>query len=100
MKCRRCEGFIVGVSFSGGETATGAWAYTGWKCLNCGYVTDPLILKNRIGQFQRANRPKSTVERANGLVPSLSSRRRRPRRQWVMGDHASDQFVRVVEVLK
>ena len=78
MKCRRCEGFIVGVSFSGGETATGAWAYTGWKCLNCGYVTDPLILKNKVAQFQRANRPKSTVERANGLAPSLRSRRRRP----------------------
>ena len=54
MKCRRCGGFIVGASFSGGETATGAWAYTGWKCLNCGYVTDPLILRNTVAQFQRA----------------------------------------------
>jgi len=25
MKCERCGGFVVGVSFFGGETATGAW---------------------------------------------------------------------------
>jgi hypothetical protein len=61
MRCGRCGGFIAGVSFCGGETATGAWAYTGWKCVNCGYVADPLILKNRIAQSQRTNRPNSTV---------------------------------------
>ena len=74
MKCRRCGGLIVGVAFSGGETATGAWAYSGWKCLNCGYVTDPLILKNRIAQSQGTNCLQSTVERANELAPSLGSR--------------------------
>lgn len=88
MKCRRCGGFIVGVSFSGGETATGAWAYTGWKCLNCGSVTDPLIPKNKVVQCQRTNRPKSTEERANELAPSLSSRRRG------LGDCGSQETLR------
>jgi hypothetical protein len=85
MNCRRCGGFIVGVSFSDGETATGAWAYTGCKCLNCGCITDPLILNNRIAQFQRAGLPKSIVERANGIAPSLNSRRRRPGNHGLRG---------------
>lgn len=54
MKCERCGGLTVGVAFSGGETATTVWEYSGRKCLNCGFVTDPVIAKNRNGQPQRA----------------------------------------------
>jgi|PlaIllAssembly_1097288.scaffolds.fasta_scaffold08634_5 hypothetical protein len=61
MKCERCGGFIVGVSFFGGETAAEAWEYAGWKCLNCGFITDPLIQKNRPVQFQHANRLNAPV---------------------------------------
>ncbi|MBA5866818.1 MAG: hypothetical protein GDA67_09025 [Nitrospira sp. CR1.3] len=56
MKCERCGGLTIDVSFFGGVTATGAWEYDGWKCLNCGYVTDPLILKNRTARSQRMSR--------------------------------------------
>jgi len=52
MTCQRCGGLAVGVSFSGGIIATEAWEYDGWKCLNCGYVTDPLIAKNKTWQSQ------------------------------------------------
>ena len=52
MKCRRCEGLTIDVSFSGGLFATGAWEYDGWKCMNCGFVTDPLIEKNKNWQGQ------------------------------------------------
>ena len=34
----------------------------GWKCLNCGFITDPPILKNRLVQFQRADRPNAPVK--------------------------------------
>ena len=47
MKCERCGGLTINMSFSSGMTALEAWEYDGWKCLNCGYVTDPLILKNK-----------------------------------------------------
>lgn len=30
-----------------GDDAPGAWKYDGLKCLNCGYITDPLFVKNR-----------------------------------------------------
>jgi hypothetical protein len=53
MKCERCGGFTIHVSFSGGVTALERWEYDGWKCLNCGHVTDPLILENRDAQAQR-----------------------------------------------
>ncbi len=47
MKCERCNGLVIAVSFVGGDDARGAWEYDGLKCLNCGHVTDPLLMKNR-----------------------------------------------------
>lgn len=56
MTCDRCGGFTIDVSFSGGVTAAGAWEYDGRKCLNCGYVTDPLIQRNRVAHSQHTSR--------------------------------------------
>lgn len=50
MKCKRCGGLTIDVSFLGGTNAIETWAYDGWKCLNCGYVMDPLIQKNKAAQ--------------------------------------------------
>lgn len=47
MKCERCNGLFLSVSFVGGDDVGGAWAYDGLKCLNCGHITDSLIKKNR-----------------------------------------------------
>ena len=47
MKCERCDGLVVAISFVGGGDTCGAWEYDGWKCLNCGHITDPLLIKNR-----------------------------------------------------
>lgn len=48
MKCERCNGLGIAVSFvCDGDDAPGAWKYDGLKCLNCGYITDPLFVKNR-----------------------------------------------------
>jgi hypothetical protein len=47
MKCERCNGLFIPVSFVGGDDEIGAWEYAGWKCLNCGHVTDPLFMKNK-----------------------------------------------------
>lgn len=66
MTCEHCGGFTIAVSFSGGVTATGAWEYAGSKCLNCGYITDPLILKNRAAQSQRTGH--RTSKSASGRI--------------------------------
>jgi hypothetical protein len=47
MKCERCTGLFIPVWFVGGDDELGAWEYPGWKCLNCGHVADPLLIKNR-----------------------------------------------------
>jgi hypothetical protein len=48
MKCERCNGLVIAVSFvGGGDDTHGAWKYDGLKCLNCGHITDPLFMKNR-----------------------------------------------------
>lgn len=41
--CPRCQGLRVATQFGTGEW----WAFEGWLCLNCGDVTDPVILTNR-----------------------------------------------------
>ncbi len=69
MKCERCGGFGIDVSFSGGVTALEAWEYEGWKCLNCGHVTDPLILENRIA---RAPRRRPAPMRAADGAPGMA----------------------------
>jgi hypothetical protein len=52
MKCERCNGLFISVSFVGGDDVVGAWAYDGLKCLNCGHITDPLLKKNRARRAQ------------------------------------------------
>jgi hypothetical protein len=55
MTCLRCDGFIVHEKF---EDLDGLWSSdhecTGWRCLNCGAIVDPVIAAHkRITSFQR-----------------------------------------------
>lgn len=63
MKCERCNGLFIPVSFVGGDDESGAWEYAGWKCLNCGHVTDPLLMKNREIRARRETLHQSTHRR-------------------------------------
>lgn len=47
MRCNRCGGLRLWSHFANLGTAVGAWAYDGWRCMNCGDVIDALILENR-----------------------------------------------------
>jgi hypothetical protein len=45
MSCSRCRGMMVREKYFGqGES------YSGWRCVNCGEIIDPLILDNRNGR--------------------------------------------------
>ena len=48
MTCLRCEGFMVREKF---ENLEGLWSsdyeFTGWRCLNCGAIVDPVIAAHR-----------------------------------------------------
>jgi hypothetical protein len=38
MRCERCAGLVVAEQFIGGATTNGGWAYSGWRCVNCGAI--------------------------------------------------------------
>ena len=52
MTCTRCQGTMVIDYFLDMEESGEVWM-PGWRCLMCGEVIDPLILKHR--QAQQAN---------------------------------------------
>jgi len=56
-KCLRCRGAIVYDKFYGQ-----CEQFWGWKCLICGEIVDPVILKNR--QLMRTGQERK-VERAS-----------------------------------
>ena len=47
MRCPRCESLMVNESFYDLLDDTGQLSFEGLRCLVCGEVLDPLILKNR-----------------------------------------------------
>ena len=49
MTCTRCQGCMAKDHFLDlMESAESMWL-TGWRCLNCGNVLDPVMERNRLG---------------------------------------------------
>ena len=48
MTCLRCDGLMVHEKF---EDLDGLWSsdheFTGWRCLNCGAIVDPVIAAHK-----------------------------------------------------
>ena len=54
MTCMRCQGCMAKDHFMDLlESSEGMWL-TGWRCLNCGHVDDPVIERNRLRQGKAA----------------------------------------------
>jgi hypothetical protein len=47
MNCSRCHGLMVKDHFMDFEGTIGHMWMTGWRCMNCGHVYDPMIERNR-----------------------------------------------------
>ena len=47
MICSRCQGLMTVDSFIDMEEDTGQLWLAAWRCVNCGQVTDPGIIRNR-----------------------------------------------------
>ena len=47
MRCVRCRGFMVKDQFFDILDDSGHLSFYGWRCICCGNVLDPLILKNK-----------------------------------------------------
>ena len=68
MKCSRCDGLMVqDDSFDLFDSPVRTWT---WRCVSCGDVVDPVILKYRHGR----NAEFSMQEVAQALFPNASDR--------------------------
>ncbi|RMH37779.1 MAG: hypothetical protein D6690_01425 [Nitrospirae bacterium] len=47
MKCPRCQGVMIQDRFGDIADDTGAIHFTGWRCVACGEIIDPVIAANR-----------------------------------------------------
>ena len=47
MMCLRCDGLMVCELFEDCEGLSSDYEFTGWRCLNCGAIVDPVITANR-----------------------------------------------------
>jgi len=48
--CPRCHNPMVEETFVDRETSPSVSSFTGWRCLICGEILDPLILEHRRAQ--------------------------------------------------
>ena len=47
MTCRRCQGCMARDHFLDLLESGGEWWMEGWRCINCGFVFDPVVEHNR-----------------------------------------------------
>jgi len=60
MRCQRCQGCMVRDFFLDVMNVSGEMDFNGWRCVNCGNITDPVIVHHR---------------NANGREPARAKRR-------------------------
>jgi len=46
MQCQRCQGCMIRDHFIDLLNGSGELDFTGWRCLNCGDITDSVILRH------------------------------------------------------
>ena len=66
MKCHRCHGLMVVDHFIDMEETGGLWM-RGWRCVTCGEVIDPMIMRHRMLSQSRFRR----------IVEAIARRKRR-----------------------
>lgn len=47
MTCQRCKGCMARDHFVDLMESGGEWWTSSWRCINCGYVLDPVVEQNR-----------------------------------------------------
>jgi hypothetical protein len=64
MTCPRCHSEMVRDIFEDLGDDTGLLNFSGWRCVTCGEILDPLIMKNR------ADRPSPLIGKARQKAAS------------------------------
>ncbi len=73
MQCVRCKGRMVTDYFIDMENSGELWM-PGWRCLVCGEVVDPLILRHRRVQKNNAEVPEAVTRPKRKTIPVGASR--------------------------
>ena len=81
MQCPRCRGLMVPDQFGDMQYDGGYWSFQGWRCLCCGNILDPVIIRNqqavmmmKIGNVFLAGEDHGTVyEHDAGLLVSSAT---------------------------
>jgi hypothetical protein len=47
MNCLKCSGMMNFEAFVSGAAEGSTWTYEGWRCIYCGDIIDPIILRHR-----------------------------------------------------
>jgi hypothetical protein len=47
MVCPRCKGIMIQDKFGDVADESGAMYFSGWRCITCGEILDPVIFANR-----------------------------------------------------
>lgn len=47
MECRRCRGYMVANALIDLRDDAGRIGFSTWRCISCGEIVDPVILRNR-----------------------------------------------------
>ncbi len=61
MKCHRCNGCMAKDHFVDMMESGGEWWTASWRCINCGYVLDPVLEQNRRKQREMAAMAQSSA---------------------------------------
>ncbi len=71
MTCLRCDGLMVQEKF---EDLDGLWSsdheFTGWRCLNCGAIVDPVIAAHKRITSSAEEHPSVVTGTTSGLMIS------------------------------
>ena len=57
MRCQRCQGWMIRDHFMDLLNGSGELDFNGWRCLNCGDIKDPVIVRHH--QFPTSTPAKS-----------------------------------------
>jgi hypothetical protein len=70
LRCNRCNGGMSFENFINTSREGAEWSYTGWHCIFCGEIIDPLILFNRYrsGEEQIIKRREKTARKKGPVL--------------------------------
>jgi len=63
MNCPRCKGMMALERFCDLYDETGQLCFMGWRCITCGEVIDPVIVRNRQHRRSVESPPRSKARR-------------------------------------